>query len=62
VVQRWLANLPANSLQAFLLLRQVGLADLLLLLVLLMAMHHEHARRWVSRPADIEPDELATAA
>jgi hypothetical protein len=61
-VQRWIANVPPYSLQAFLLLRQVGLADLLLLLVLLLAMHHEHARRWASRTGDVDSDELAAAA
>jgi hypothetical protein len=62
VVQRWIANVPPYSLQAFLLLRQVGLADLLLLLVLLLAMDHEHARRWASRTGDVDSDELAAAA
>jgi len=62
IVKRWIENAPPYSMQAFLLLRQVGLADLLLLLVILMAMHHERVRRRISRVGDVESSDLAAAA
>jgi hypothetical protein len=42
IIVGWVANAPANSLLAFVLLRQVGLATILLFLVLLFAMEDEH--------------------
>ena len=45
VVVRWVTAASPDSLTAFLLLRQVGLAELLLLLVLMVAIHREHQRR-----------------
>ncbi len=62
VVQRWVAAVPAHSLAAFLLMRQVGLADLLLLLVVGFALIRENAAgRWREvRIAD--KDELRVAA
>ena len=62
IVKRWIEHAPPYSMQAFLLLRQVGLADLFLLLVVLMAMHHERARRRSSQTGDVESNELAAAA
>ena len=62
LVRNWISNAPYYSLQAFVLLRQAGLADLLLLIVLLTAMQHEHARRWASHTGEAEVDELAAAA
>jgi hypothetical protein len=62
VVVRWVAAAPEHSLVAFVLLRQVGLADFLLLLVLLLAMEHEHARRRVRHTQYTEADELQAVA
>ncbi|HEY4382809.1 MAG TPA: glycosyltransferase 87 family protein [Acidobacteriaceae bacterium] len=62
-VERWVAGLPTYSLAGFLLLRQVGLADLLLLLVLLIAMTKEraHVRSQAMAVAEAHDDLHAAA-
>jgi hypothetical protein len=62
VVIRWVSSAGAHSLVAFALLRQVGLADLLLLLVLLVAMTREHAYREGIGTGLAEQEELPVAA
>ena len=62
VVERWVSSASAHSLEAFVLLRQVGLADLLLLLVLLVALRRECARNFASRAGSTEADEMLIAA
>jgi hypothetical protein len=61
-VVRWVTAAPPNSLTAFLLLRQVGLAELLLLLVLMVAIHREHQRRYALPAQEAEPQDLHAAA
>lgn len=61
-VVRWVTAAPPDSLTAFLLLRQVGLAELLLLLVLMVALHREHQRRNVLLAHEAEPEDLHAAA
>ena len=61
-VARWVATAPPHSLTAFLLLRQVGLAELLLLLVLMVAIHREHQRRNILPAQEAEPQDLHAAA
>jgi hypothetical protein len=62
VVKRWVSNASEHSLTAFILLRQAGLADLLLLCVLLLAMGRERTRVWAHGTASAEADDLAIAA
>ena len=62
VVKRWVSAASGHSLTAFVLLRQAGLADLLLVLVLLLAMGHERTRVPMRGTASDEADELAIAA
>ena len=61
-VKRWVSATSEHSLTAFVLLRQAGLADLLLVLVLLLAMGHERTRVPMRGTASDEADELAIAA
>lgn len=62
VVVRWVAAAPPHSLTAFLLLRQAGLAELLLLLVLLVAIQREHQRSIALPAEEAEPQDLHAAA
>jgi hypothetical protein len=62
VVERWVAALPANSPLAFLLLRQAGLADCLLLVVLLLALKSEGGRLVTRSTQSAEADEPQAAA
>lgn len=62
VVERWVAAVPANSFTAFVLLRQVGLADVLLLLVLLFAMEQERIRIAIQAIQKAEAEDLHAAA
>jgi hypothetical protein len=62
VVERWIASLPTYSPLAFLLLRQAGLADCLLLFVLLLALERERARKPMQNIRSIEADETQAVA
>jgi hypothetical protein len=62
IVERWVEAAPVYSLTAFVLLRQAGLADFLLLVVLLLAMRHEQTRSSARVEPYSEPDELQAAA
>jgi hypothetical protein len=62
VVERWVAAVPAHSLAAFLLLRQVALADIFLVLVFVLAMTHEQRRQVVCLEEDSEAAEFGAAA
>jgi hypothetical protein len=62
VVKRWVESLPASSPLAFLLLRQAGLADCLLLLVLLLALKSEVGRQLMRNTGSAEADERQAAA
>jgi hypothetical protein len=62
VVQRWVAGVPVHSLTAFLLMRQVGLADLLLLLVVQLALVRENAGVREHRVPMVDAEELRVAA
>lgn len=62
VVERWVAALPPNSPLVFLLLRQAGLADCLLLLVLLRALKSEGGRLLIRSTQSAEGDEPQAAA
>ena len=62
VVKRWVSAASEHSLTAFVLLRQAGLADLLLVLVLLLAMGHERTRERMRGTASDEAEDLAIAA
>jgi hypothetical protein len=62
VVVRWVAAAPEHSMTAFVLLRQVGLADALLLVVLLLAMKREQAHDRVRSTQQADADELQAAA
>jgi hypothetical protein len=61
-VVRWVAAAPPHSLTAFLLLRQAGLAELLLLLVLLVAIQREHQQSIALPLHEAEPQDLHAAA
>jgi hypothetical protein len=61
IVVGWVAAMPAHSLLAFVLLRQVGLAAILLFTVLLLAMEREH-RRSRANVQYIEAETLQAAA
>lgn len=60
-IVRWVAAAPPHSLTAFLLLRQVGLAELLLLPVLLVSIHREQ-RRAALLTQEAQPKDLYAAA
>jgi hypothetical protein len=62
VVARWVSTASRYSLEAFVLLRQVGLADLLLLVVLLLAMVHERTRQLARITHSVESDQISIAA
>jgi hypothetical protein len=62
VVARWVSQSSSYSLEAFVLLRQVGLADLMLLLVLLLAMAHERTRQLATLTLSAESDQMPIAA
>lgn len=62
VVKRWVAAESANSPFSFLLLRQAGLADCLLLLVLLLALKREPGRQLMRNTGSAEADERQAAA
>jgi hypothetical protein len=62
VVKRWVSAASGHSLTAFVLLRQAGLADFLLVLVLLLAMGHERTRERMRGTASDEAEDLAIAA
>lgn len=62
VVERWVATLPTYSPLAFLLLRQAGLADCLLLLVLLLALNKERARQILLETQPVEEEETQAVA
>jgi hypothetical protein len=62
MIVRWVSAAPAHSPTAFILLRQAGLADLLLLLVLLLAMEREHAHQAARSLEIAEADEVEAAA
>ena len=62
VVKGWVDALPANSPWAFLLLRQAGLADCLLLLVLLLGLRREDEHRIVLETDSAELAESQAAA
>jgi hypothetical protein len=61
VVKSWTDALPANSPMAFLLLRQAGLADCVLLVVLLLALRSERAHKLVrdTRPGEATQSQAA---
>ncbi len=61
VVERWLTALPTDSPLAFLLLRQAGLADLLLLVVLQSALRRETARQPMRNAQSVELDATQAA-
>jgi hypothetical protein len=62
VVKGWVDALPANSPVAFLLLRQAGLADCLLLLVLLLGLRRDEQHRVVPETHAAEMAESQAAA
>jgi hypothetical protein len=62
VVKHWVESLPAYSPLAFLLLRQAGLADCLLVVVLLLALRSEHAPWSMRDIQSVEADQSQAAA
>jgi hypothetical protein len=62
VVEHWLAALPAYSPLAFLLLRQAGLADCLILFVLLLALKRDRGRQPMVNAESFETDESQAVA
>jgi hypothetical protein len=61
-VQGWLASLPTHSVAAFVLLRQAGLADCLVLVALVLALRNERMRQGVRYEPYAELDPLQAAA
>ena len=61
-VQRWVARASTHSLTAFVLLRQAGIADLLLLAVVGMALLQENAVRAARRASTAETESVPAAA
>lgn len=62
VVKHWVEDQPTYSPLAFLLLRQAGLADCLLVLVLLLALKSERAHQPMRSTQSAEADEPQAAA
>jgi len=61
-VQRWVASLSRYSFASFLLLRQAGIADVLLLLVVLMALRQENAAHAAQREIPTSRESVPAAA